>query len=173
MNYFIMRITPFLLFILFITAGANAQFISAEIGVNGLTCSACTRTVEMSLRKLDFVKDVKMDLENTDGQVIFQPKSNVSAEKLANAVTAAGFSVRFINIVYHSDSAMSVNDNYCFSYDGNSYQFIGITQQARLSGDVTLKLVGKEFLPPKDFKKWKNEIKPVCANTQSVYFITL
>ena len=52
-----------LLFVLLTSIGVKAQFISAEIGIDGLTCSACTRSAEMSIRKLPFVADVKMNIE--------------------------------------------------------------------------------------------------------------
>src|ERR1700749_3409802 len=43
--------TVLFVFLLSVQAGAFAQFSWAQIGVDGLTCSACTRSVEMSIRK--------------------------------------------------------------------------------------------------------------------------
>src|SRR4051812_38883306 len=82
------------------TAQSSAQFKSAMVGVNGLTCSACTRTVEMSIRKLDFVQDVTMNLENTEGKIVFKENADVDISKVARAVTDAGFSVRYLTAVF-------------------------------------------------------------------------
>ena len=75
---------------------AIAQFTSAKIGINGLTCSACTRSVETGLRKLSFVENVEMSLENKSGIITFKKGQKVEIEKIASAVTDAGFSVRFL-----------------------------------------------------------------------------
>lgn len=65
--------------LLFITlSGAKAQFLWAEIGVDGLTCFACSRSVEISVRKLDFVDSVVMNLEYTDRKVYFKKERRLS-----------------------------------------------------------------------------------------------
>src|ERR1700759_2288056 len=87
-----------LLFLLFLVASLHlrAQFTWAEIGVDGLTCSACTRSVEMQIRKLDFVDSVSMNLEHTDGKIFFKKGAAVNIEKISQAVVDAGFSVRYL-----------------------------------------------------------------------------
>ena len=97
-----------LLFIVFFLIGSvftsYAQFVSAEIGVDGLTCSACTKSVEMSLRKLDFVQDVQMNLENTNGKVTFKPGALIYIDKIAKAVDNAGFSVSYLHATFSFNS---------------------------------------------------------------------
>ncbi|HSY77650.1 MAG TPA: heavy metal-associated domain-containing protein [Bacteroidia bacterium] len=158
--------------ILIVSVTANAQFVSVEIGVDGLTCSACTRSVEMSIRKLDFVKDVQMNLENTNGVITFKDSTNVDIEKIAKAVINAGFSVRYLNATYKPTGTLNVTDNSCFAYKGTSYQFVKVTA-AEAKSDLVLKFVGKEFLPAKEYKKWKESLKPQCAGAKSTYFVTL
>jgi copper chaperone CopZ len=84
-----------LLFVAIATMG-HAQVLSARVGINGLTCSQCSRSVEMQLRKLPFVKTVDMDLEKTEGSLQFKEGANVDFSKIAQAVKDAGFSVRFL-----------------------------------------------------------------------------
>ena len=55
-----------------------SQFLSAEIGVDGLTCSQCQRSVEMGLRKLDFIDDVQVNLDHTDGKIIFKSDKKIN-----------------------------------------------------------------------------------------------
>jgi copper chaperone CopZ len=69
-----------------------------DVGVDGLTCSMCTRSVEMSLRRLDFVDSVVMSLENTEGRIFFQENMPVNLNEVARAVVNAGFSVRFVKL---------------------------------------------------------------------------
>lgn len=161
-----------LLLLAFTTINCEAQFTSAELGVDGLTCSACTRSVEMSIRKLDFVKDVQMNLDNTKGVVTFKPGANVSIEKLAKAVIEAGFSVRYMQATFKADSAIHVSDNYCFAYGDASYQFVKVTA-TDLKSDMVVKFIGKEFLPAKEYKKWKADLKPMCTGAKATYYVTL
>lgn len=155
-----------------LSVSSIAQFTSAELGVNGLTCSACTRSVEMGLRKLDFVKDVKMDLDNTKGVIIFKTGSNISIEKIAKAVIDAGFSVRYLQATFKADSALHISDNYCFSYNDATYQFIKVPS-SDVKNDVVMKFIGKEFQDSKEYKKWKANLKPMCTGKKTMYYVTL
>ncbi|MBI4945629.1 MAG: heavy-metal-associated domain-containing protein [Bacteroidetes bacterium] len=149
-----------------------AQFRSAEIGVDGLTCSACSRTVEMSIRKLNFVQDVKMNPERAEGRIIFKSNVKVSIEDVAKAVANAGYSLRHLNAVF-SFNKLAVKDDYCFSFEGNQYQFVK-TGVKMLGGEMTLKFLGKEFLSRKEYKKWELELKPVCDKSKgAVFYVTL
>lgn len=151
---------------------AKAQFVSAELGINGLTCSACTRSVEMSIRKLDFVKDVQMNLDNTKGVITFKPGSKVSIDKVAKAVIDAGFSVRYMQATFKADSTLHISDNYCLSYGDATYQFVKVTP-VDVKNDIVLKFIGKEFQESKEYKKWKGDLKPMCTGTKSMYYVTL
>lgn len=86
----------FILLFVAIAMNSKAQVLSAKIGINGLTCSQCSRSVEMQLLKLPFVKTVNMDLERTEGSINFKEGTKVDFSKVAKAVKDAGFSVRFL-----------------------------------------------------------------------------
>ena len=85
----------FVMAMMFIFHPGYAQFKEVTVGVNGLTCSQCSRSVEMRIRKLAFVADVKMNLEHTEGRIFFKKGDKVNVDKIAAAVVDAGFSVRF------------------------------------------------------------------------------
>lgn len=163
--------TLFTILSAFLIINCSAQFTQAELGVNGLTCSACTRSVEMSLRKLDFVKDVQMNLDNTKGVLIFKEGSRISAERIAKAVVDAGFSVRYLQATFKTDSSLHVSENYCLALGDASYQFVKVSQ-AELKTGAVFKFIGKEFLPPKEYKQWKGDLKPLCKGNIT-YYITL
>ena len=150
----------------------NGQIISADIGVNGLTCSQCTRTVEMSLRKLDCVDNVQMNLEQTSGHIVFKEGRRVDLEEIADAVTHAGFSVRYLYAQINFDSVV-VSQGSCYLVKGHFFQLVRVSTK-NLSGQVTVKLEGKKYMPTKDYRKIKTELKPKCANTvQKEFFISL
>src|SRR4051812_34855647 len=86
---------------------AQAQFGNVYIGVNGLTCSQCTRTVEMSIRKLDFVADVQMNLEHTEGKIILKKNKKADMDKIAQAIVNAGFSVRYLQADLTIDNSVT------------------------------------------------------------------
>lgn len=158
--------------LLLTSLSTKAQFTSAELGVDGLTCSACTRSVEMSLRKLDFVKDVKMNLDNTNGVITFKAGASVSIEKLSKAVVDAGFSVRYLQATFKADSVIHVSDNYCFAYGDATYQFVKV-QPTEAKNDIIFKFIGRDFQNNKDYKKWKADLKPVCSGSKKTYYVTL
>ena len=151
---------------------ANAQFVWAKIGVNGLTCSQCTRSVEMSIRKLDFVQDVKMSLKNTEGEITFKQGTKVDMEKIAQAVLSAGFSVRFVKAglkLYN----VQISEGYCYSYENVYYQFVGVTNK-KLNGETTLVFLGEKYQPKSEFNIVKKKLQTNCdAPAKKTFFVTI
>ncbi|MFI5205900.1 MAG: heavy-metal-associated domain-containing protein, partial [Candidatus Paceibacterales bacterium] len=147
------------------------QFTSAEIGVDGLTCSQCQRGVEMSIRKLDFIQDILVNLEHTNGKITFKSGSKVNMDKIAKAVSDAGFSVRFLKVNFTFNN-LNVSDNFCFSYQGDNYQFIKAGNQL-LNGEKTIKIVGKNFMSAKEYKSVKAELIKTCDKLNPTFFVML
>lgn len=143
-----------------------SQFTSARIGINGLTCSACTRSVEMSIRKLSFIENVEMNLENTDGILKFKKGQKVDISKIAQAVVDAGFSVRFLNADYifsntdFSDS--KINDN------GYAFYFVRKTNPKKES---TIRFIGPSYQTKKEFNKYRIEFPSIDFNNKSVLYV--
>jgi len=150
---------------------AKAQITEVQLGVNGLTCSQCTRNVEMQIRKLDFVKDVQMNLEHTEGKIYFKQHEKVDIDKIAKAVINAGFSVRYLNadLVFKNTA---VSSNYCYAYSNDSFQFIK-TPNRTLNGTVTISFIGREFLTKKELKKWQPYMKASCTASGKAYYVTI
>lgn len=152
---------------------AAAQFQSVTVGVNGLTCSACSRTVEMSIRKLPFVKDVEMNLENTVGKIYFNENAEVDINKIAKAVTDAGFSVRFLTGIFRFNGS-SVRNGKCIEDGEYGFQFINDASK-ELTGDVEMKFIGQNFLPKKEYGKLKSGINnsSCVAKSKKHYYVSL
>ncbi|MEP7169040.1 MAG: heavy metal-associated domain-containing protein [Bacteroidota bacterium] len=150
-------------------SNVSAQFIQAEIGVDGLTCSACSRSVEMSIRKLNFVQDVKMNLDSTNGIVLFKKSSNVEIEKVARAVFNAGYSVRYLKAVFiFNDIPVADND---ITHAENFYFYFLKSSVKVLKGKITMTFVGPKFMEKKSFSEWKSEIDKKKLPKENVYFV--
>ncbi len=149
----------------------SQQFNSVEIGIDGLTCSMCTRTTEMNIRKLSFVENVVMDLSNTNGIITFKKGSVVSLYKIAKAVRDAGFSVRYLKAEFSFDS-LKLGNEMCFTYKNEQYKYLGM-ESKNISGSAKLTLIGKEFMPPKEFSKWSSRTKTACAPDKKAYYVTI
>lgn len=159
--------------LLFLFSGKiSAQFKWAEIGVDGLACSACTRAAEMNIRKLDFVDSVAMNLENTEGKITFKAGKKVNIEKIAQAVFDAGFSVRYLkaSFIFYN---VTVSNGFNWENDKESYCFVK-TESKTLNGEIALTFIGKSFMPPKEYKTWKKKILECCGtNKKKGNYITI
>lgn len=133
-----------------------------DIGVNGLTCSMCTRSVEMSIRRLDFVDTVVMSLEKAEGRIYFESNLPVSFEQIAKAVVNAGFSVRFIKVQFNFND-IEIGTDGLFSYQGQLFKWIDFKTKPN-KAQVALKLVDEGFLPKKESSQFKKKINSSKAS---------
>ncbi len=64
----------------------------AEIKISGMSCAHCVARVEKSLKNVEGVQDVKVDLKTEKATVKYNPKK-VEPSKLEEAVKEAGYDV--------------------------------------------------------------------------------
>ena len=160
--------------IIFLPWVAKCQFKSVNMGIDGLTCSMCSRSVEMSLIKLDFIDRVVMDLNSNQSEILLKEDEYVSIDKIAQAVIDAGFSIAYLNAWFDFDG-QSINTDSCWNYAYDAYQFLGINDP-KLEGKMNLKFIGENFLSRGEMKKWKtqlSEAKNKACNQNETYFVTL
>lgn len=149
------------------TGWSNAQITKADIGVNGLTCSQCSRSVYLTLNKLEFIEKVEMDLNETIAHVTFKNKAQVDFEVISKAIKNAGYSVR--NIV----AELQINDqtkkeanavcwlNSCFVLDRNIPE----------SEKLVFELLGDTYNADKELNKRMNGIpRPGLSGSGKQYF---
>ena len=65
---------------------------------SGLTCSMCSKAIFKALSKLDFVEEVKVDIEKSMYILAFKTGKKVEIDQIKSAVTDAGFGVQ--SLVY-------------------------------------------------------------------------
>jgi copper chaperone CopZ len=138
-----------------------AQYKSAVIGVDGLTCSACSFATQQSLLELKAVDSVHMQLEQNTATVFFKEGQKVSIKDLAKKVVDAGFSVRSITATIHVKEVDAIPDG-CWGYENDTYHFIKLDAPKKINGEVQLTFIGEKFMQPKEFKKWKMYSKNTC-----------
>lgn len=151
-----------------VTAASHAGIKWVEIGVNGLTCSLCTGSVERSVRRLEFVEKVSMSLENTSGRIYFKDDAVIDLKRIAKAVRDSGFSVRFLRVNFDFDE-MNVGANGIFTFQGQSYQWMQFKNRT-VKGDVVLQLIDEGFLPKKEGTEMRKKLGALAADNK-VYHV--
>ena len=163
-----------LYFVIYLPGIAQGQFKSVEMGIDGLTCSMCSRSVEMSLVKLDFIDRVEMDLNSNRSEVFFHEGMYVSINKVAQAVIDAGFSVAYLNALFDFKE-QPIDTHTCWNYAYETYHFLEVSQP-QLKGETVLKFIGTNFLSRTELKKWEAQLSAAknkgCGQNE-YYSVTL
>src|ERR1700756_3137808 len=112
----------FIVLLITTVSTAHAQFTKAELQVSGLTCSMCSKATEKSLRTLNFIGDIKADLNRNVFVITFRKDSPVNLMLISKKVQDAGFFVNNLKATFNFDN-VKVNDN-AFSYGGDTYRLM-------------------------------------------------
>jgi copper chaperone CopZ len=75
-----------------------ADIKKVTLVASGLTCSMCSKAIFKALSKLDFVEEVKVDIEQSKFVLTFKSGKTVVIDQIKSAVADAGFSVQ--SLVY-------------------------------------------------------------------------
>jgi copper chaperone CopZ len=164
-----------LLLIVFFGFDTKAQFKSATIGIDGLTCSMCSRSVEKLILQLDFVRAVQMDLNTTTAQIIFKQGKKVNISELSKKVFDAGFSVRSLVALFNFESLVEQEEGKSYTYEGDQYIFLKKSKDSPL-GEKQITFIGKQFISQKEFSHWKSitsKYKGSVKGKAEVYYIVL
>ncbi len=70
-------------------AQTNAKATTLNLEIKGMTCGGCVKMVQTSLKKIDGVAAINIDLENATG-VIQYDASKVKEEAIVGAIEKAG-----------------------------------------------------------------------------------
>lgn len=150
------------LFLLFALTSQSA-IRSITVGINGLTCSMCSRTVEKSMLQLQFVDKVEMSLEATEAKILLKPQSSVSMKEIARSVKDAGFSVRFISVEFDFGD-LRVGEDGSFFCQGQPFSWVG-KRVMPVDKKVRLRLIDPAFIPPNEKSKWAALISAAPKST--------
>lgn len=126
----------------FIIHSSDAQVQKIIIGVNGLTCSQCSKSVYNKLIQLDFIQKVEMDLNEHTAMILLKNENEYNIDKLSNAVIDAGYSVRNI-IVYFRKEGLQFADNYWIHADNRFY--FDKEKNKNLPENFQVEIIGKKY----------------------------
>lgn len=153
---------------LFTIGRAKAQFTKAEVQVSGLTCSMCSKATEKALRTLDFIGDIKPDLNRNLFVLTFKSNTPVSLDQISKKVQGAGFSINNLKATFNFANAKV--DNNTFSYLGDTYLVVNGTDKA-LNGNADITVVDKGFAPASVYKKYA--AKTADVKTGKLYRVAI
>ena len=160
--------------VFFYSAGVlQAQFEEVSIKIDGFTCSLCALSVEKSIRTLDFVEDVEMDLNTNMAKITFRNGREVSIFKLAEKVYDSGFSVNRLWAVY-TFPELEVRENTLYTIQETNFCFLEIGVK-KILGPTRIVFLNKKLTSRKEYARWSRWIKEAEKNqiaVGEVYFIT-
>ena len=154
-------------------------FSGARVTIDGLTCSMCSKSVEKAIRKLDFVANVKMDLNANLALISFVDGEEVSFHQIAKKIRSSGFSVREM-VVEAAVGQVSVREGATAQVQQSVFCLVDVLEK-RAKGNIEFKIIGEHFMPRKDWKKWSDqcsaELETAMVNqfpeAKEYYFATL
>lgn len=133
----------------------NAQFITAEIQINGLVSSSSSFAAYKALQTLDFVDSLTIDLNTTTAFITFDTTKKANFKLIAEKITDAGFSIGKCTGVCLLNS-ISVSDSNCMEFRGDSYKIITPNNKL-LNSKQTILFLDKRYMSKKEFSKWQLE----------------
>lgn len=148
---------------IWIAITASAQVKTGTLQAAGLTCAMCTKAINETLEELSFVKSVKADIKNSQFVLQFKDDAFVDPDALKKAVEEAGFSVAKLKLTLQFDDIKIDNDSHV-NVGGATYHFLDTRAQI-LQGDRTITFVDKNFVLPKEFKKYAAKTQMACIQT--------
>lgn len=159
----------FILSLILGAGSAQAQFTKAELQVSGLTCSMCSKATEKALRALEFVGDIKTDLNRNVFIITFKSTSPVNLDQISKKVQNAGFSVNNLKATFNFNN-VKLNSN-SFSYQGDTYMVVNGLNKL-LTGPVAITVVDKGFAPSSVYKKYAGQ-NPNGGKTGKLYRVII
>ena len=128
-----------------------AQISKAEIIATGLTCSMCSNAINKQLKSLPEVQNVAIDLNTNTFTVTLKKNNNISPKILKERVQKAGFFVGSMIITLDFDNQKIQNN---IKIKKNNLDLIFLDTNAKtLNGLTNLKILDKEYVVTKEFKK--------------------
>lgn len=129
----------------------EAQVNGVSLKASGLTCSMCSNAINKALKALDFVLEVEADIKTYTFEISFKPNSIIDFDMIIKKVTGAGFSVSaFVANIYFNNVHLKKNQPVIIL--DKTFLFVNAEEQV-LNGDKRVKILDKDFVSPKEYKK--------------------
>jgi copper chaperone CopZ len=139
------------------------QVKTGTLQAAGLTCAMCTKAINETLKELSFIQTVTSDIKNSQFVLVFKDGVNVDPDALKKAVEDAGFSVAKLKLTLDFNNVKVEKDAH-ISLGGRTYHFVD-TRSQTLDGEKTITFVDKNFVLPKEFKKYAAKTQMPCVQS--------
>jgi copper chaperone CopZ len=165
-----------LLIAVVISFSVNAQFKTAALQASGLTCAMCSNAINKSLSKLSFIEKVESDIATSSFMIRFKSDADVDIDQIRKKVEDAGFSIAKLKLVMEFNN-VSIDNDKAVIIGSKTLHFVDIQKQV-LSGEKTILVVDKNFVPAKEYKRYSTLTKAQSFKTGSldgkrVYHVTI
>jgi copper chaperone CopZ len=149
---------------LFITVVQSyGQFTKATLQATGLTCAMCSNAINKALKAKPFIQSVISDIKNSSFDIVFKENADVNIDEIKRAVEDAGFSIGNLKLTGNFND-IKIEDNEHVKIGDKNFHFIKVNNQT-LNGERTITMAEKDFLTPKQFKKFSDATKMKCFQT--------
>lgn len=152
-----------LLFLLLSTIHIHAQIKMVTIQASGLTCSLCSNAIFKSLKTVDYIDEVKVDIKQSSFNIYFKPSASVDFDQLKSKVEKAGFFVANFDVVLNFDQLI-ISENTHKEMNGLLFHFLH-TPEGKLNGEKTIRVIDKGYVTNKEFKKFGSYTTMHCFKT--------
>lgn len=129
----------------FLSSTATAQVQSIELVASGLTCSMCSKAIFKSLSALEFVSEVKVDIEKSSYILAFKSSDKVKIEQIREAVYEAGFSIETMQMTANFPKSKAIDEE-VVSLVGYQFKWKLIGAK-NIVNPQKVTIVNKEVLP--------------------------
>jgi copper ion binding protein len=73
----------------------QADNVSVEVSIEGMSCMACVAKVKKTLSDLSGINEVKVSLENKSATIQYNP-DNISLDKIKQSINEIGYKARAV-----------------------------------------------------------------------------
>lgn len=129
----------------FVSSTVTAQVQSVELVASGLTCSMCSKAIFKSLAALNFVADVKVNIEKSNYILSFKSAEDVKIDQIREAVYDAGFAIEKMQMTANFPVTKAINDE-LFLLSGYQFKWkLSVEKNIKHPQKVTF--LNKDLLP--------------------------
>ncbi len=142
---------------------ANAQIKHIDLTASGLTCSMCSKAIYNALLKVKYIDKIDVNIEASTYSISVKNDAPVEIDAIKKAVQDAGFAVASMKITANIPSTTIENDTH-LDIAGNTVHFVNVAKKD-FSGDLTFKIVDKNYVTIAEHKKYGKFTKLKCYET--------
>lgn len=145
---------------LLISGTSLAQISSFRLQASGLTCALCARSIHKNLESVSWISKVETDLEKSEFVIRIKPDMPVDADQITKKVEDAGFGVASLIVNARIPHAGRSSDRH-LTVSGMPLHIIS-DKAIQADEEISLRLIDKPFLGPKDQRKFAKASRHAC-----------